>query len=126
MTEIMELHSRKVFFLQFQSSDKVSELMGKAVRLLGLTIFGACRTPSLKSLSACSRFQRRNSLFANLGKGTALAFSVLVDLNLIPAFVCSRLSTTRTMPIPKSRFFHLRASISPLRIPVARAKRGGQ
>ena len=43
-----------------------------------------------------------------------------------PALVCSRLSTTRTMPRSRSTFFQRKARISPRRIPVASAISVGQ
>jgi hypothetical protein len=84
------------------------------------------RTPSINSLSACSRLSRPTSSTANEGRVIARARSVFGDLNFNPFFVCSRLSTMRTVPRSRSTFRQRSARTSPRRAPVASASRTGQ
>jgi hypothetical protein len=96
----------------------------RPVRITGVA--PVWRIPSINSLSACSRLSRPTSSTANEGRVIARARSVFGDLNLNPFFVCSRLSTMRTVPRSRSTFRQRSARTSPRRAPVASASRTGQ
>jgi len=58
--------------------------------------------PSFNSSSACSRFNRRNSLAAKAGNVTARAFSLSGAFARRPALVYWKLPTTHNVPLSRS------------------------
>ena len=117
MPKVVEAHTRNVLNAGNEAGDT-------CVRLRGCTgspsarahrsISADWRTPSFSNFSACSRFSLCSSSAAKAGSVISRAFSLLGASARSPAFVCSKLSTTRRMLRSRSTLRQRNASCLPL------------